>query len=288
MKPIFEIIEQKVDQSFACKEREQPTFDIGWHVHPELQLSLFLSGRGYRIVGDHIASLEPGDLVLVGANLPHIWHHDEVGGKPRARVHFVTVTFREDFGGGAFLQLPEMKPVRNLFSHAKRGLRIRGETRAQVATRLRAIAAGSGLGRIVDLLAILDLLAASTELEPVASAGFMPDVNLEDEQRLSLVCSHIIAHLDEEVHRDTLADLVHLAPASFSRYFKARTGKTLPDFVNELRVGRACRMLAEADQPITEIALACGYANLANFHRQFRQRMRLTPRDYRNLMNRPA
>ena len=102
------------------------------------------------------------------------------------------------------------------------------------------------------------------------------------------MCSHIIAHLDEEVHRDTLADLVHLAPASFSRYFKTRTGKTLPDFINELRVGRTCRMLAEADQPVTEIALACGYANLANFHRQFRRRMRITPRDYRSLMNRPA
>lgn len=71
-------------------------------------------------------------------------------------------------------------------------------------------------------------------------------------------------------------------------HFKTRTGKTLPDFVNELRVGRACRMLAEAAQPVTEIALACGFANLANFHRQFRQRMRLTPRDYRSLMNRPS
>jgi AraC-like DNA-binding protein len=286
MKPILEIIEQKAGQSFACKERFQPAFDIAWHVHPELQLSLFISGQGYRIVGDSIAYLQPDDLVLVGSNLPHLWHHDDFGQKPLGNIHFITLNFREDFLGDSFLQLPELKPVRTLFTQAKRGLQVNGQTRALVAAKMKSISIQTGLIRIIELLEILDLLASSSELESVASAGFMPDVNLVDEQRLSQVCSHIIKHLDEELHRDDLARLVNLAPVSFSRYFKTRTGKTLPDFINELRVGRACRMLAEDQQSITDIAMACGFSNLANFHRQFRKRMQLTPRDYRNLVNR--
>jgi AraC-like DNA-binding protein len=150
---------------------------------------------------------------------------------------------------------------------------------------MHAISAGSGLQRIIDLLEILDLMANSTEITPVATAGFMPEVNLVDEQRLSMVCGYIIQHLDETIERDALARLVNLTPISFSRYFKARTGKTLPDFVNELRIGRACRMLAEEEQSITDIALTCGFANQAHFHRQFRRRIKVSPREYRHLVN---
>ncbi len=285
MKPILEIIEPKAGQSFACKERLQSTFDIAWHVHPELQLSLFISGKGYRIVGDSIAYLQPGDLVLVGPNLPHLWHHEDFGNQPKENIHFITLNFREDFLGEAFLQLPELKPVRSLFARSKQGLQVNGQTRERVAANMRAITGLAGLRRILELIEILEHLALSQELEPLASAGFMPDVNVVDEQRLSQVCSYIIKHLEEELHRDDLARLVNLAPVSFSRYFKARTGKTLPDFINELRVGRACRMLAEDQQSITDIAMACGFANLANFHRQFRKRMKLAPRDYRNMVN---
>lgn len=286
MKPILEIIEQKAGQSFACKERQQPAFDIAWHVHPELQLTLFISGQGYRIVGDSIAYLQPGDLVLVGANLPHLWHHDDFGQKPLANIHFITLNFREDVIGESFLHLPELKPVRTLFARSKQGLQFYGQTRDLVAAKMRAITQLSGLRRIIVLLEIFDLMAQSHEVSTVASAGFMPDVNMFDEQRLSHVCSYIIQHLDEELQRDELARLVNLAPVSFSRYFKTRTGKTLPDFINELRVGRACRMLSEDQQSITEIAMACGFTNLANFHRQFRKRMDVPPRDYRNRVNR--
>lgn len=286
MRPIVEIIAQKVDQSFSCKERHQDTFDIGWHVHHELQMSLFISGRGYRIVGDGIAPLHPGDLVLVGANVPHIWHHEDLGQRGHQKVHFITINFREDFLGEGFFNLPEMIPVRNVFTRAKRGLHIKGATRDRVAVKLRSIASGSGLRRIIDLLDVFDILAHSDEIEPIATAGFYPEMNLADEKRLSQVCGYIIEHLEETVDRDELARLVNLTPTSFSRYFRTRTGRTLPDFINELRVGRACRMLAEKDTSITEIALACGFPNLAHFHRQFRQRTNLNPREYRHLVHR--
>lgn len=249
-------------------------------------MSLFIGGRGYRIVGDHIATLHPGDLVLVGANLPHLWHHDDWRQGASPDIHFITINFREDFLGEPFLGLPEFKLVAGLFHRAKQGLRVSGATRDRVEAGMRAIAAGQGLRRVIDLLEILDILSRSTELESIATAGFMPEINLVDEQRLSRVSGHIIEHLHEEIHRAELARLVSLTPVSFSRYFKSRTGKTLPDFINELRIGRVCRMLAEGEQSVTDIALACGFPNLAHFHRQFRRRVGTSPRDYRALVNR--
>jgi AraC-like DNA-binding protein len=286
MKPIVEIISKQPDQSFSCKERCQLAFDIGWHVHPELQMSLMLSGRGYRIVGDNIAPLHPGDLVLVGSNLPHLWHHDNYDLQSGRKIHFITINFRESFLGDGFLELPEMKDIKHLFKRAKRGLHIKGRTQVLVAKKMHAIASNSGFRRIMDLLEILELLSRSTEVAPIATAGFLPEHNLVDEQRLSKVCGYIIEHLDSTINRDELARMVHLTPASFSRYFKTRTGKTLPDFINELRIGRACHMLAEADQSITDISLSCGFPNLAHFHRQFRRRIQRTPREYRELVNR--
>ena len=95
------------------------------------------------------------------------------------------------------------------------------------------------------------------------------------------VCDFIHQHLTETIERDHLARVAHLSPGAFSRFFRSRTGRTVPEYVNELRVGRACRMLAEDRLNITDIALDCGFQNLANFNRRFLQITRMTPRQYR-------
>jgi transcriptional regulator GlxA family with amidase domain len=102
-----------------------------------------------------------------------------------------------------------------------------------------------------------------------------------DEDRVNRVVQYIQKHLDETIYLESLAELVHLSPGAFSRFFKTRTGKTVPGFINELRIGRACRLLAETDLPVTSIALSCGFTNLANFNRQFLRLKRVPPRDWR-------
>ncbi len=283
MKPVFEKTPVSQWESFHCEVVRGDSYNAAWHFHPEYQITLVIKSRGYRLVGDNIAPLQPGDLVLVGSNLPHVWQQEEHTARPEPEhpVHAIIVRFLETFVGNDFLEIPEMKPVRRLLQRSMRGLQITGDTRQAVAEKMRRLADFSGLERLSGLLSILNTLAHSNELKPIASAGFVPVLNGSDHGRMQRVYDYINAHLDEPIDRADVAHQAHLSEGAFSRFFKLRTGKTLPQYVNELRVGRACRLLAEDETKITDIAMECGFSNLPNFNRRFLEITGLTPRSYR-------
>ena len=286
MKPVFEQTPRRQWESFHCEIVRGPGYGATWHFHPEFQITLVLKSTGYRLVGDNITPLAPGDLVLVGANLPHVWQQDAGGG--RGAVHAIVVRFLDTSLGRDFLEIPEAAGVKRLLRRAARGLRVTGRTRDAVAERLQRLPAAHGLHRIAELVGILETLAHSSELKPIASAGFLPNFSREDQGRMERVIAHIHAHLTGDVDRAGAARAAHLSAGAFSRFFKLRTGKTLPEYVNELRVGRACRLLADESRKVTDVALDCGFRNLANFNRRFREITKLTPREYRRQFQRSA
>jgi len=279
MKPVFEKVPKRQWESFHCEEVRGPDYGTRWHFHPEYQLTFAMKCSGHRVVGDNIGALADGDLVLIGSNLPHVWHQD-----PDAKVrevHAIIVRFDDTFLGRDFFALPEMEPVRRLLQRSARGLEVRGKTRATVATHMKRLAQEEGLSRVLELLSILNELACSDELKTLASAGYEPKLESADQGRMERVVDFIHTHLTEEIDRQRLATLAHLSLGAFSRFFHSRTGKTVPEYVNEVRIGRACRMLAEDAGNITDIAMDCGYRNLANFNRRFREVVGSTPSAYR-------
>jgi transcriptional regulator GlxA family with amidase domain len=167
-------------------------------------------------------------------------------------------------------------------------LQVVGRSRQTVAARMERLSTTQGLGRVIELLGILDELSHSKDLKPVSSAGFRPELSADDQGRMGRVFEHIHQHLTEDISRDSVAARASLSPGAFSRFFKTRTGKTLPQYVNELRVGRACSRLAETDDKVADIALDCGFQNLANFNRQFHRLMEASPREYRQRFRRSA
>ena len=280
MKAVLEKTPRVQWESFHCEVVRGTSYNATWHFHPEYQLTLVLESRGHRMVGDNITRLRRGDLVLVGANLPHVWHQENRGAE-RGKVHAIIVRFLETFLGSEFLERPELEPVRTLLQKAARGLHITGRTRDFVAEGMQRLAASRGLARIRELLAILDALAKSRDVKPVASAGFVPRFSKDDQERIQRVFSYIDRNLTGEIDRTRAATEAHLSPGAFSRFFKLRTGRTLPEYVNTLRIGRACEMLAESKWKVADIAMECGFANLANFNRHFRSITKLSPREYR-------
>jgi AraC-like DNA-binding protein len=279
--PILEHTPQSARESFHCEVVRGRGYGARWHFHPEYQITLVLKSTGYRIVGDSIAALVPGDLVLVGSNLPHVWHQDSARDSSRRAVHAIVVRFREDFLGEHFLQSPELEPIRRLLRRSARGLEIRGRTRDAIATRLRELPAQSGFARLRSLLDLLDTLAHANDLRPIASAGFSPELRSSDPERMQRVLRFIHSGIGEPLARDEIARQAGLSAGAFSRFFKTRTGKTLPQYVNELRIGNACAQLLNAEAKVADIALACGFDNLANFNRQFRALTKMSPREYR-------
>jgi len=305
MKAVLEKTPRAQWESFHCEVVCGTSYHALWHFHPEYQLTLVLESRGHRMVGDKITPLRPGDLVLVGANLPHVWHQETrsaEGGvrkgagqnqkseirNPKSGVHAIVVRFLDTFLGREFLEKPEMEAVRQLLRRSVRGLHVTGRTRETVADAMHRLAAAKGLARIRELLTILDVLATSRDVKPVASAGFVPKFSADDQARMQRVLSYIDSNLTDEIERAHVAAAAHLSPGAFSRFFKLRTGRTLPEYVNALRIGRACEMLAGENGKVTDIALDCGFQNLANFNRHFRKLTKLSPSEYRQQFRKNA
>ena len=273
MKPIREQVPQRLDASFDCEVIDGPDYDTRWHFHPEVQITLAIRSQGYRIVGDNLSPLTNGDCVLIGADLPHVWRQDA-----KELVHAIVVRFRTDM---PILAAPEMQRVQRLLQKARRGLEVTGRTLAAVTEHLIALSTAKDARRLIELLSVLDLLAQSSDLKPLSSANFNPSLDASDQERMGRIMRFIEENITEEIARDDLARVAALSTGAFSRYFKSRTGKTLPEYVNELRIGRACRRLMESGDAVTDIAFDCGFKNLANFNRWFLKLTKLAPREYR-------
>jgi AraC-like DNA-binding protein/quercetin dioxygenase-like cupin family protein len=270
------------DESFHLVELRGANQSCSRHFHPEFQLGVVLAGSGKRVIGDSVRPIRAGEVTLLGANLPHVWHFHR--GRRSDATHALVVHFSDNFLGHEFLKKPELRDINLLLARAKLGLEAQGATRSKATILLRAMREHEGFDRVLDLLSLLNLLAGSTELTTLCSSGFEPLAAEPELERLRRVCEYIEAHFNQALDRDSLAQIAHLSPSSFSRFFKAHTGKTCWEFVTEVRVGHACRLLVEVDDQMTDIALRCGFVDATSFDRSFRRIKSLSPREFRQLM----
>ncbi len=276
MQPILEHLDPGGQASFICRRFQLPAFPFTWHVHPELELTLIVRGRGRRFVGDSIEAFAEGDLVLLGPNLPHTWHS-----RPGRRVESVVIQFRRDCLGDGFFDSPEANRIDRLFSRAARGVRFTGQARLKAAQRMREIDHASGMRRVTLLLDTLESLARCRGGVELSSEAFADDLRVEDRTRIDRVCRFINDHYTEPITQAQAAASIHMSPAAFSRFFKRLTRKTFVDYLHEIRIGRACRALIETDQPITDVCFESGFGNLSNFNRVFKRLKGVSPRAYR-------
>ena len=273
---IREQIPLRPGESVFCEHIRSRHYGTPWHFHPELELALVRKSGGYRIVGDSISALTAGDLVLVGCNLPHVWYQDRDAGE----VDAIIVQFRDDFAG-SLLGSEECRSVRNLYERARFGLWVKGAIRDRVASRIEGLLHSSPLRRISELLWILDELSTARGLEALSSAGYVPPVDAKDHERVSRVMQYIHARLRRSISRREVAEVAALSESAFSRFFRLRTGRTFPAYPNELRLGRAARLLGESSDRIADVARDCGFLNLSHFNRLFLEWKGITPLAFR-------
>lgn len=265
-------------QSFVAFAYAATAFRFWWHHHPEMELTWIESGAGTRFVGDSIAPFSPGDLVLLGGNLPHTWSSE--GREGRARSHrTIVVHFPVDLFD---LPAEEFTAIRTLLRGAHRGYAFSASTSAKVSGALKRLLTLRGLDAWTQLATILQLLAGDPRPSRLASAGYAPSDRHGAQRRLERALAYIDTHVDSAaLSLDDIARTVHMSPAAFSRFFRQQTGGTLMQHINHLRIGLACRRLSESDASVAEIAFACGFGNLANFNRRFRTIKQMTPTEFR-------
>ena len=130
------------------------------------------------------------------------------------------------------------------------------------------------------MLQILDLLARSDCYKVLGSEAYHPKVNEFTTDRLAKVINYLNYHYREKISLDMVSDLAGFHPSAFCRYFKEKTGKTLSEFLNDMRIGYACKLLIEGHLSVSQICFECGFNNLSNFNRTFKRLTRFTPSEY--------
>jgi AraC-like DNA-binding protein len=282
MRPLFEKVTVPDRASWALLNRR---LDEGipflWHYHPEFELTLTLNSRGQRYIGDDVSNYDDGDLVLLGPNLPHTWCSAEKIDASQPHIALV-MWFTEGWGENITGSLTEMKPLAALLSHAGRGIRFSHEAALRARPMIESIPPSQPIARLSRLMEVLVLLASDRDAAPIAGpAAAMRTVDSPDRARITRVLDHLHANYRERIAIGDLADVAALSISGFHRLFRRHTQLTVTDYVAQLRVGQACALLVNTERPIAHIADEVGYANLANFNRQFRALKRVTPREFR-------
>lgn len=265
-------------RSLAWDTFDLASFPYRWHFHPEHELTLITAGCGRRFVGDSIEPFEAGDLVLLGPHLPHTWHSTPGRGQ---RSSAVVVRFGSDVLGTGFLERAECGRLQRLLASASRGLVFSGPAAREVGGRMIGLGAAAPLDRLLALPALLDRLAERGAPRPLSSLEWDAAPPSRDAKRIDRACRHIMQHFAEPLSLASVAGVVRLSPAGFSRFFRRMTGRTFVGWLAEVRIGHACRLLAQTDLSVLEIAFESGFGNLSNFNRAFRRLRGRTPRDWR-------
>jgi AraC-like DNA-binding protein len=281
MRAAYETVEPNAGSSLRCWRAVGESFNARWHFHPEIEVMFVERSCGLRFVGDNVEPFHEGDLVMVGPNLPHVWLNSKMPGPtPRDHSIAICVQFRENFLGESLWRAPEFSRVALLLQRASSGIHFRGLELKSAARHLQRIAATSGAVQLAELILLLDLLAGVPSVRLLASGGYVPNLNRHDAVRIAAVCRYIHENLANEIHQPAAAKIAGLRPATFSRFFRERVGRTFCGYVTQLRIARAIHLMVEDGMMVSEAAFTSGFNNLSNFNQHFRTQKGMSPSDY--------
>lgn len=279
MKPVLRSFSFHPERSFLVrKDTGAPTYSM-WHQHPEIELFLIRGGQGGMMIGDHEIPIDGScQMLILGSNLPHTMSYGNRPGEKDVEaivVHLSPVVF------GAFYELPEMEPIRNMLKTAERGIYVKGDTLSRMEQEMFALVNDDPTSSMIRLLNILHTLSTSQDVDYVASQGYTSMHSRKtDSSRMDKIYTFVLENYHRDISVQEVADIIHFAKGSFCRYFKQRTGKTFMDFLIEVRIGNACKLLMENEMNVNEIAYACGYNNISNFFHQFKALKGCSPSRY--------
>ncbi|APY11523.1 hypothetical protein BWZ22_09830 [Seonamhaeicola sp. S2-3] len=275
MKASFYKILFDEETPFRCTYLDKPNFDMPWHFHPELELTLILESEGIRYIGDHTSRYKAGDLVLVGSNLPHMWVNNstETSAKNKKfnRSIRITLQFPPDMIDNMFKKAQELQPLIRLFALAQRGISFSQKTSKEIKPLFLEINDKTGLRRWISVFNLLFKLTEAEGYKLLASPGYLPQLTRKDHGLVNKVFNYIETHFKDKITLQEMADLACLTKPSFCRLFKQKTGKTFFDFLNEYRINYAKRLLLDSNkESINTIALHSGFPTIQHFNKKFK------------------
>jgi AraC-like DNA-binding protein len=282
VKPQLLKVPKGLQQSFSIRRDVVLYFYNRWHYHPELELVLIEQGSGTQFVGDNIQNFQSGDLILIGPNLPHYWRCDEkyFQGNTNLYAQATVLHFSESIFGEAFLDLPENKAISELLGKARKGMKLSAHGNQPVKELLQNLLDESESNPIIALLQILQTLSQSPDARLLSSSDYPEEFDPHDTDRINQIYQYSLENFQQKISIEEIAGVANISPHSFCRYFKSRSRKTYSQFLLELRIGHACKLLLESNLSVAQVCFESGFNNFANFNKYFKTLTGKSPLKY--------
>jgi len=282
--PRREIIPPHPQQSIRVLTHDFPSEICGWGSHPEYEIHLITRSSGSFIAGDHIGTFGPGQVSIMGPNLPHDWVSDLPDGEV-ARDRDAVIQFSDEWITRCMERIPELGEVSEVLKRSSRGVVFSGATAWRAAEPILECVNSRGVEQMAHLFQVLALFAQAPdeEFEVLASEWLGRPTDANSQEAVEAGIAYIFDNLTGDIRLATAAKLAYMSEATFSKYFKSATGMPFSSMVKKLRIAHARRLLDMTDDSISTVATRSGYNNMANFNRQFLAEVGTTPTMYRRL-----
>lgn len=291
MKPTLRKAIPEAESSFVVRKDIGPKMKNNWHYHAECELLYIKKSLGTWLIGDYKGNFQSGDIILLGSGTPHSYRHvdkyirEEESEQGEA---FVTL-FSPEIFGESFLNLPESKEIKSLLELSKRGLKIQGKSKENIGMMMEEIQDGGKGRKLINLLNILQLITEKKEYKVLATEGYSCTTEKINNDRLSMIIQYTYYNYHKQITIEEIASMVNMSIHSFCRFFKEKTTKTYMQFLMEVRIGKACKLLIDDDMHSAEVGYNCGYNSISHFNHQFKIIKNTSPlafkRSYMSLLN---
>ena len=271
--------------SFRSKIDILPHIVVPWHYHPEFELIYIEKSQGTLIVGDCIDKFKDGDMIFLGPNIPHVMKNEDsyYQKEPNLSVKARVIHFKKEILGDHLLNLPEFHKLKFFLKNTSRGLRIQGKTKLVLIDLLEKLHESKGSTRLIILLQILDRLSRSDEVTPLASEAFVESFKNSSNQKLYQIYEYVSKNFQQKIDLESASKIANLSKTAFCRFMKNKTNKTFSEFLNEMRINYARKLLIDGKLSMAQIAYECGFNSPSYFNKQFKNHTGLTPQEAKKL-----
>ena len=283
-KPKYLAFDYVRTNSISVKYHEIPYFKNPLHYHKEFELAYFIEGYGTRYVGSNINSYKKGDLVLLGQGLPHVWISDDDFYKEDTDLltKAIVVKFDVNFAGRDFFFLQEAGGIKNILAEAGGGLSIKeGPTNRVIRGMMQDMIQQSPLEQIISLIQILNVFSKLQDVQVLSSYDFHKSKNEKEKDRMNKIVQYTMLQFKQNITLEDISQVASLSKSGFCRYFKQTTKKNYMEFLYEVRVQYACKLMLEKDLGIKQISYEAGFNNPSTFSQIFKRLKGVTPNKYR-------
>jgi len=281
---MHEHIDFPLQSAIKVKWQRKPHFTYPWHFHSEYEILYVIEGTGNSFVANNIESFQSGDLALLGSNLPHFWRSDEKyhAKDSQENINYIVIQFSNELLNESLVKFVEFQLISDLLKQSVRGIRFSEPFSEKAGKKIIKIARSKGFKQLILLLELLQEFGKTDQYRLLASESYNEQEQNFSNDRMTKVLHYINTSYQQKVELKKVASIANLHPSAFCRYFKEKTGKSLSEYVNNMRLRYACRLLLEGKLSVSQICFESGFNNLSNFNRTFKKQTTYTPTEYYN------